>query len=264
MKSRARQCRFRFYEELNEFLEPKIRKSEFVHEFDGTPTVKDRIESLGVPHTEVDLILVDGESAGFDHRLGGGERVSVYPVFERLDIAPVTRLRARPLRRPRFIIDVHLGRLAAYLRLLGFDCLYRNDLGDAEIIDRARAEHRIILTRDTGLLKDGRVTHGAYIHDAEPVHQVREVVDRFQLEALFKPWSRCLKCNGLIEAVDPDTFEDDEVPSDVRARFTAFSRCRECRRIYWPGSHFDRLRARLDKIGIVLPETLEVPGNSPC
>lgn len=252
-----RRCTFRFYEELNEFLEPHCRKRDFEHRFDGTPTVKDRIESLGVPHTEVDLVLVDGRSVGFDHHLAGGEQISVYPVFERLDISGLTRLRPRPLRDPCFVLDVHLGRLAAYLRLLGFDCLFRDDLADGEIIDRSLDEHRIILTRDTGLLKDGRVTHGAYIYSTKPVGQVREVVDRFQLEHLLQPWTRCLKCNGGIEPVDPDSLDEDAVPAGIRARFDRFDRCRDCRRIYWPGSHFGRLRKRLAEVGIALPAAVD-------
>src|SRR5205823_11484961 len=127
-------AQFRFDEELNDFLAPALRKREFDYSFRGTPAVKDAIEAIGVPHTEVDLVLVDGESVDFTRRLTGGERVAVYPVFERLDIAPVTRLRARPLRRTRFVLDVHLGKLARNLRLLGFDALYRTDYDDATII----------------------------------------------------------------------------------------------------------------------------------
>ena len=115
---------FRFYEELNDFLAPALRKRAFVYAFDGTPSVKDAIEAIGVPHTEVDLVLVDGESVDFTRRLAGDERVAVYPVFECLDISPVTRLRARPLRRLRFVLDARLGKLARSLRMLGFDTCY--------------------------------------------------------------------------------------------------------------------------------------------
>src|SRR5688572_2235611 len=153
MTSARRTCEFRFYEELNDFLPRERRKRSFEHAFDGTPSVKDRIESLGVPHTEVDLILVDGEPVDFAHRLRGGERVAVYPMFERFDVAGLTRVRAEPLRDPKFVLDVHLGRLAAFLRVLGFDCVYFNDLHDDEIVRIARAERRIVLTRDIGLLK---------------------------------------------------------------------------------------------------------------
>lgn len=246
-------CKFRFYEELNDFLDPPLKKREFEHVFDGTPSVKDRIEALGVPHTEVDLVLVDGESVDFDFRLAGGERIAVYPVFERFDIAGVTRLQSRPLRDARFIVDVNLGRLAAYLRLVGFDCRYRNDFTDAYIIETALAEHRIILTRDIGLLKDGRVTHGAFVHATEPLEQLREVIERFQLENRLRRWTRCMKCHGVIESIDRDDPDIERVPDDVQARFDTFGRCRDCRRVYWPGSHFDRVRERLEQAGIRLP-----------
>ena len=123
-------CEFRFYEELNDYLRPEQRKRSITREIAGTPSVKDAIEALGVPHTEIDLILVDGRSVRFDRRLRGGERVAVYPEFERFDITPIHRLRPRPLRNPRFVADVHLGTLARYLRLLGFDTLYGNEVGN--------------------------------------------------------------------------------------------------------------------------------------
>lgn len=246
-----RVSQFRFYEELNDFLPPEWRKVAFAHAFDGTPTVKDRIESLGVPHTEVDLVLVDGESVDFSHRLHGGERVAVYPVFEGFDIGPVTRLRPEPLRDTRFVLDVHLGRLTAYLRLLGFDCAYRNDFADEQLICIARAERRIMLTRDTGLLKDGRVTHGAFVHATRPIRQVREVLDRFQLEDRIRPFTRCMRCNGGIEWVSKESV-GAEVPASVRRDFDRFSRCAVCGKVYWRGSHFDRLRAHFEKIGIEL------------
>jgi len=245
---------FRFYAELNDFLAPDLRYRSFEHEFDGTPSVKDRIESLGVPHTEVDLVLVDGRSTGFGHLLRGAERVAVYPVFEAFDVSCVSGLRPTPLRDPRFILDVHLGRLAGYLRALGFDSLYANDFSDEHIIVTARDEHRIILTRDTGLLKDGRVTHGRYVHAIEPLKQVREVVDRFQLDELFEPFSRCIRCNGELRPAGADALarsvEAGEVPAGVVERFDAFTRCSECGRIYWPGSHQDRLRERFGSVGI--------------
>ena len=245
-----RTARFRFYAELNEFLPPARRRVAFGHDFDGTPTVKDRIESLGVPHTEVDLVLVDGASVDFDHHLHGGERVSVYPVFEAFDIGAVTRLRPEPLREPRFVLDVHLGRLAADLRLLGFDTLYGNDFSDAHIIDTARSERRIILTRDTGILKDGRVTHGAFVHASGSVAQLREVVERFQLERRVRPFTRCMKCNGEIETIAAGELQPGEVPSGVRRDFDAFGRCAGCGQVYWAGSHYDRMRKRFRSLGI--------------
>src|SRR5262249_52305094 len=125
---------FRLYAELNDFLPPAQRQIPFVYCFNGMPTIKEAIEAVGVPHTEVDLILVNGVSVAFDYRLRDGDSVAVYPVFESFDIAPLLRLRPQPLRETKFILDVHLGKLAKYLRLLGFDTLYRNDYQDPDII----------------------------------------------------------------------------------------------------------------------------------
>lgn len=231
-----RTAEFRFYEELNDFLPAGRRKRAFAYAFSGTPAVKDTIEALGVPHTEVDLVLVDGRSVGFDHRLAGGERIAVYPVFERLDIEPVVRLRPQPLRVTRFVLDVHLGALARYLRLLGFDAVWRNDLEDAEIVEIAAAERRIVLTRDVGLLKAGRVTHGYWLRATEPLEQLDEVVLALDLGRSIAPYSRCLACNGVLADVGRDDAARD-APPRVLEMHDEFRRCTGCDRVYWPGTH---------------------------
>src|SRR5690606_17651684 len=186
----------RFYAELNDFLPAERRQVAFRYAFEGTPAVKDTIEAIGVPHTEVDVILVDGRSVDFAYRLQGGERVAVYPVFERFDVAGVTRLRPAPLRVTRFIADVHLGALARHLRLVGFDTVWERDLADEDIIRRALAERRIVLTRDRGLLKDGRVTHGYWLRNTDPRQQLGEVVRALDLAGRLQPYTRCMQCNG--------------------------------------------------------------------
>ena len=155
--SRENTAEFRFYEELNDFLPENRRKILFPFAFEGTPSVKDSIEALGVPHTEIDLILVNGISVDFGCLIRDGDRISVYPVFESIDITPLVRVHSQPLREPRFVLDMHLGRLARYLRMLGFDTLYRNDYADAELARISSQEYRILLTRDPGLLTLGLV-----------------------------------------------------------------------------------------------------------
>lgn len=231
---------FRFYEELNDFLPADKRKRAFAYSFTGTPSVKDTIEAIGVPHTEIDLILVDGRSVDFDRRLEGGERVAVYPVFERLDIEPLARLRPEPLRVPRFVLDVHLGTLARHLRLLGFDAFWRNDLDDAEIIDISLAEKRIILTRDRGILKVGRVMHGYWLRTTDPLAQLDEVVRAIDLGARIAPYTRCLECNGELADVEAAEIAA-EVPERVLAEHSQFKRCSGCGRVYWAGTHQRRL-----------------------
>jgi uncharacterized protein with PIN domain len=191
------------------------------------------------------LILVDGHSVGFDRVLCGGERVAVYPMFERLDIAPLQHLRPRPLREPRFVLDNHLGKLARHLRMAGFDCLYRNNYRDSELITAAVAERRIILTRDKGLLKQRLVTHGYFVRATESEEQLREVVRAFQLEARLRPFSRCRECNGELHDV-PKAQVLARLPQKVRDAYEQFQRCSGCARIYWEGTHYVRLRQLLD------------------
>jgi len=237
---------FRFYAELNDFLPPERRFTEFAHPFLDAATVKDRIESFGVPHTEVDLILVNGESVGFAHRVKDGDRISVYPVFEAFDIAALTRLRPEPLREPRFVLDTHLGRLAAYLRLLGFDTRYRNQAADEELARVSRDERRILLTRDVGLLKRGSVAHGYFLRATQPRRQLLEIVGRFDLARLVKPFSRCLRCNQPLEEVATEQVSH-LVPPRVRDLHQEFLRCRECGRVYWKGGHYRRMRELVEE-----------------
>jgi uncharacterized protein len=241
----AASAEFRFYEELNDFLPPERRKVAFSYSVAGTRSVKDAIEAIGVPHTEVDLILVDGSSVGFDRVLRGGERVAVYPVFERLDIAPLQHLRPLPLRRPRFVLDSHLGKLARHLRMAGFDCLYRNDYRDCELITAAVAEHRIILTRDLGLLKQRLVTHGYFVRETDSDKQLREVMRALQLQSSLRPFTRCRECNGELRDV-PKSEVLARLPEKVRAAYDRFQLCPGCGRVYWEGTHYARLRQLLD------------------
>lgn len=238
---------FRFYQELSDFLPAHHRKRSFEHEFRGNPSVKDTIEALGVPHAEVDLVLVNGRSVGFGRKLHDGDRVAVYPVFESFDIGDVTRLRPRPLRQTRFVLDVHLGRLARLLRLLGLDTVYHNDLDDARIVRIALAEQRVILTRDIGILKRSEVTHGYWVRSQEPIEQAKEVVRRFDLTGAVEPFTRCARCNGLLEPVDKSAVRE-ELPAASCEAFDEFYRCRACGKLYWKGSHYTDLRRKVEHI----------------
>jgi len=228
---------FRFYEELNDFLPPNQYKTSFRSPFFGNPSVKDTIQAMGVLHTEIDLVLVDGQSVDFSHRLRGGERVAVYPVFERLDVSPVIRLRPRPLRDTRFIMDVHLGKLARYLRMLGFDTAYDRQLDSSTLIDLSLRDERIILTRSVEILKQSRVTHGYWLRNHEPRQQLQEVLLVLDLFSQLQPFTRCMDCNGRIFPVDKAVIKGQIDPS-VFQRFREFRQCRDCRKIYWRGSHF--------------------------
>lgn len=237
------EARFRFYAELNDFLPAPRRQRAFSHRFTGAPSVKDTVEALGVPHTQIDVILVNGVSVGFGHRLQGGERVAVYPLFKRLDVSPLVRLRAAPLRHPRFIADVHLGGLARHLRLLGFDTAWPNDLEEEEIIRVATRQRRIILTRDRGILRNGRVTHGYWLRATGSLPQMEEVVRALDPGRALRPYTRCLECNGLLCPASRLSVAG-RVPLQVLLVYRDFRRCPDCRSIYWSGSH----RAQLDRV----------------
>ncbi len=237
----------RFYEELNDFLVRDKRKTPFAYRFLGAPSIKDVIEALGVPHTEVDLILVNGWSVDFNYRLRHEDRVSVYPIFESLDISPLIHLREKPLRECRFILDVHLGTVAKTLRMLGFDTKYQNDLNDPEIIEISIAEKRIILTRDRGLLKVKRVTHGYWLRSTKPKEQIKEILVRFDLFSQIKPFYRCRMCNGRVKQVEKDHITD-RLPEKTRIYFDEFYLCSGCDRVYWQGSHYENMRAHIQSL----------------
>lgn len=210
--------------------------------------MKDAIESTGVPHTEVDLILVDGVSVGFEHLLTGGERVAVYPMFEALDISPLVRLRPRALRDPRFVADVHLGKLARHLRMAGFDTLWANDWDDDLIVRESLADRRTILTRDKGMLRRREVERGYFVRATEGEAQLGEVVRALQLESLVAPFTRCRECNAPLEAVAKAEVLE-RLPEKVRGCYDTFRRCPGCGRVYWEGTHFERMRGIFDRLG---------------
>lgn len=238
---------FRFYEELNDFLPAGRKKRDFSFSFNGNPAVKDIVESIGVPHAEIDLIIVNGRSVDFKYKLKNDDRVSVYPVFETLDISELTHLRPAPLRETRFICDVHLGRLARYLRLAGFDTVCSNDLTDIQIVTFSLNEKRIILTRDRNLLKNRLVTHGCWIRSAYPREQLKEVIERLDLKQSFRPFTRCLECNENLIPVSKDEVILRLMPQ-TRKYFNDFIKCPACGRIFWEGSHYEKMRSFLESV----------------
>jgi hypothetical protein len=238
---------FRFYAELNDFLPTRREGRDRVYDFYGKPSVKDAIEAQGVPHTEVDLILANGEAVSFGYHLQAEDRIAVYPVFESFDIASLVRLRDRPLRVLRFVLDVHLGRLARWLRLTGFDALYRADLGDAQIADLATQENRVVLTRDVGLLQRKAITHGYWVRAVDPDAQIVEVLQRFHLEQRVRTFERCLECNGKIQRVDKAGVWERLEPNTRRC-YDRFYQCADCGKVYWEGSHYARMVAKLERV----------------
>lgn len=237
----------RFYEELNDFLPEEKRKKRFEHHYIDRSSVKDLIESLGIPHTEVDLILVNGTSVGFEYLINDGDDISVYPVFESLDITDVQHLRPKPLRKPKFVADVHLGRLARYLRIFGFDVYYKNDLSDEDIVNISLAKKRAILTKDRGILKRNEVTHGYFIRSIFVEEQVKEVIKRFDLRKEIKEFTRCLECNTELIKIAKEKIAG-KLPQKVNQSQEEFYKCPGCGKLYWKGTHHQKMLSFVHKI----------------
>jgi uncharacterized protein len=245
---------FRFYAQLNDFLPAAKRQRRFRHCPDDSSSIKNMIEAMGVPHTEVHLILVNDAPVDFSYFVQDVDRITVYPVFTSLDITPLSTVKPQPLEEIRFVLDIHLGRLAAYLRMLGFDTVYqRSDCGDAELARISGTENRILLTRDLGLLKRSIVQHGYYVRETNPQRQLTEIVKRFNLipnltaNGPSVPFHRCLDCNGLLEPVDKETISD-KLPFKTKQYYDDFRQCVACGKIYWKGSHYNRMQDLVEEI----------------
>jgi uncharacterized protein len=232
---------FRFYAELNDFLPPERKQMAFAQIVNGRRSVKDIIESLGVPHTEIDILLANSESVDFSYRVKAGDRISVYPMFESMDIRPLLRVRPRPLRVTKFAVDSHLGRLARYLRMAGFDTYYENEATDEMLARTSSVEGRILLTQDRGLLKRSLVTHGYCVREALPLQQLAEVIRRFDLQSSMHPFRRCIPCNGLLEPVSKESILES-LPPLIQQRHQEFHQCSSCGKLYWAGSHYQRMK----------------------
>ena len=238
---------FRFYEELNDFLPAQRRKRDFQVGFKGRESVKDMIEALGVPHTEVDLILVNGKSVDFGCIIQDEDRISVYPTFESLDIKDVTRLREIPLRQTRFIADINIRDIVKYMRALGLDVYYDASLSPREIIRISKRENRTILTKSKKLLKFRDVMHGIFIRPGTKVEQIKRIIDFLSLQEVITPFSRCLQCNNSLVRISKEKILD-RIPPKTREFYDEYSYCKACDRIYWKGTHFTRIKRVIDEI----------------
>lgn len=221
--------------DLDFFLAPDRRGNPFAVSFELPVGLRDIVQSLGVPHVEVGGVTVDGQSARWDRLIDGGETIEVRPRYP-LD---------HPPEPPEFLLDVHLGRLARNLRLLGVDAEHDPEAGDPELAAAARRTGRILLTRDRGLLMRAEVPRGSYVRSTDPVEQTVEVVGRFRLRGVLAPFTRCLLCNVELAGAGLD---HPGIPDRVRARETSFRQCPSCDRVYWEGTHTDRLRDLVDEV----------------
>jgi hypothetical protein len=236
----AKQAIIRFHGSLNDFLPSWRRNAAFIYEFMGKPSVKDAVEALGAPHVEVDVVTVNGVSVPFGEHLADGDTMEAFPVGEGGCVSGVMHLVVPTRSVPTFILDVHLGRLARYLRLLGIDTHHDTSLDDPGIVREAARSGRIVLTRDVALLKNGAVVRGYWIRSRDPREQAEEVISRFDLVRFARPFTRCTVCNGILEPVPKESVAGNIPPGAERSQ-DEFHRCPSCGRIYWKGSHYGRM-----------------------
>jgi uncharacterized protein len=226
---------FTFIDELNDFLPHYRKNTPFSLEFEPHQSLKHLIESIGVPHTEFERVLVNGQLVESNNRLQDGDQVTVYP-----DNSPLRD-------EPCYVLDNHLGQLATYLRMLGFDCLYRNDYQDEELSMISSQEGRVLLTRDRRLLMRKAIRRGYCIHQTDPRLQATEVLRRFKLFGQVKPFQRCLRCNSpLLDVSKQDVIE--RLEPLTKRYYDEFHICPSCNQIYWKGSHFEHMQQMISEM----------------
>ncbi|MBI5670020.1 MAG: Mut7-C ubiquitin/RNAse domain-containing protein [Chloroflexi bacterium] len=238
---------FHFHDELNFFLPRRHKHGTIEHAFDWRASVKDMIESLGVPHAEVELIVVNGNAVDFSYVVLPDDQIDVYSQYDTVDMCDKIRLRPPLPAAPAFVLDQHLGRLAAYLRMMGFDTLYRNDYHDEELARISHDENRVLLTRDVGLLKRSLVIYGYYVRATHREQQLVEITRRFNLPAAAAPFKHCMKCNGLLDPVAKAAILD-RLPDGTAQYYDEFHRCQSCQRIYWKGPHFQKMQQLVEQV----------------
>jgi uncharacterized protein with PIN domain len=246
-EKKVNRAKFRFYAELNDFLLPERKQILFAYSFKENPAIKDTIEAIGVPHTAIDIILVNGKSEEFSYLLQDGNIVSVYPVFKKLEVTDVIHLQNKLPDELKFIVDTHLGKLAKYLRMLGFDIIYQNNYKAPEILNIAETQKRVILTKSIALLKNKLVKWGYWIRSKDLVKQLIEVVHRFDLVAKIKPFSRCMLCNGMVKEVAKASIIN-KLPEKTNQYFEDFGKCELCGKIYWQGSHYHNMQDFIENL----------------
>jgi uncharacterized protein with PIN domain len=237
--------RLRFHGDLNIFLGSKAVDAVIERQLAEKTSIKDVIESCGVPHPEIDLILVDKQTVGFDHTLANDTEVELFPVENRVTVHTEKRLQTVGIAR--FVVDGHLGGLMRNLRLLGFDVAYRQNADDRQLLEVMVHENRALLTRDRRLLMHAIVQHGYWPRSQNADEQTIEVVRRFDLSELIAPFTRCLRCNAPLEAAAKADIIDELEPL-TKIYYDQFRRCPDCKQIYWSGSHFPKLQKRIEEI----------------
>lgn len=224
-------CTFLFHGSLNDFLLLKKKAQWIVYLSKTLASAKDVIEAIGVPHVEVMKITANGKEKSIHDLLDPDDRIEVFPFEKHF-----------PLHVPQaFVLDVHLGKLARLLRMLGIDAIYQNHLSDKEIVTLATEQNRAVLTRDIGLLKHKILQHGYWLRSQQPKEQLLEIIQWFSLCHAIQPFSRCMACNGILQQVEK-RFVADSLPLQTKMYFGEFYQCTTCNHLYWKGSHYKNMQ----------------------
>ena len=240
-------AKFTFHGNLNFFLHRRQKDKPVIQEFDWRGTIKDMIESIAPPHPEIELIVVNGESVNWDYIVQDGDIVDVYPNFDAVDLVNKVILLPPYQGKPKFILDTHLGRLAAYLRMMGFDTLYKNDYEDDVLAEVSASENRILLTRDIGVLKRGIVVYGYFVRETNPRRRFIEIARRYNLSSYSTAFGRCTRCNGTLNNVQKaDILE--ELSDRTASHYDTFYQCVACHQVYWRGSHYYRMQELIQEV----------------
>ncbi|MFN4150951.1 MAG: Mut7-C RNAse domain-containing protein [Candidatus Sericytochromatia bacterium] len=235
---------FKIFGELNYFISKKRKDISFNYDFDDNPSIKDSIEAIGVPHVEVGKIIVNNEEIDFNYKLQNNDKVEVYSFYEN---AIISKLRPE-IELYKFMTDENVGGMAKYLRMLGLNTIMIPEISDKEVARIAEKENRILLSRDFGLLKRKNVTHGLFLRSTNTEEQIYEAIKKFKLEKLLKPFSICIECNGEIKVITSEQLlKEDKVEDGVLKDYNEFFRCANCKKVFWKGSHYQRMRLLVDK-----------------
>jgi uncharacterized protein len=226
---------FHFHGNLTDFIKLPGKVSLIDYSFAGNPSIKDAIEAIGIPHPEIKLVIVNGHNKSISETLYNGSYIEVFPFIE------------VPDSPGKFILDVHLGKLARLMRLLGFDALYANHYSDKDIVDFIKIEQRIVLTRDVGLLKHKAIAWGYWLRSQVSFQQLVEVSARFQLKRSINPFSRCLVCNCQLHKIDKANVQH-LLPLRTQLFFHEFYQCQDCRKVYWKGSHYEHMLQQIQNL----------------
>ncbi|MEK7431835.1 MAG: Mut7-C RNAse domain-containing protein [Cyanobacteriota bacterium] len=232
-------AKFVFYSELNFFLDNNKQNKEIKFNFNNNPSIKDSIEALGVPHTEVGLIKINDISVDFNYRINNGDNISVYPIYYSKETIENTLLREE-IKDYTFMVDANIGKMAKYLRMMGFDTYYDLSIHDKEIVEISEKQKRIILTRDIGMLKRKNATHGYFVRNTDIKKQVIEIIKRFSLSSKIRAFSLCFECNNRLAIIEKETIKD-KVPEKVYEEHNNFYECKKCNKIFWKGSHYTKM-----------------------